>query len=98
MSDYVLRIQKTDPERFDSLMVLVQGHMLANALVCPDLSHAPKTYKEVTFYFDTPVLIQALGLDGDPGKQAFDELKTQLAQLGGTVATFAHSRMNWCGS
>ncbi len=92
MSDYVLHLQTAEPERFESLMVLIQGHMLANALLCPDLSHAPKTYKEVAFYFDTPVLIQALGLDGDPGKQAFDELKTQLVQLGGKVAAFAHSK------
>ncbi len=49
VSDYVLHLQRSDPERFKSFMILVQGHMLANALLCPDLQSAPRTYKGVRF-------------------------------------------------
>ncbi len=91
VSDYVLHIQRSDPERFESFLIVVQGHMLANALLCPDLQNAPKTYKGVTFYFDTPLLVQRLGLEGEPKKRAVEELITLVGNLGGTVATFSHS-------
>ncbi|EQD54722.1 hypothetical protein B1A_12087, partial [mine drainage metagenome] len=72
-------------------MILVQGHMLANALLCPDLQNAPKTYKGVTFYLDTPLLVQRLGLEGEPKKRAAQELIELVKNLGGVVAAFSHS-------
>lgn len=92
VSEYVLHLQRSDPERFESFMILVQGHMLANALLCPDLQNAPKTYKGVTFYLDTPLLVQRLGLEGEPKKHAIKELIALVGHLGGIVATFSHSR------
>ncbi len=92
VSDYVLHLQRSDPERFESFMILVQGHMLANALLCPDLQNAPKTYKGATFYLDTPLLVQRLGLEGEPKKRATEELIRLLGNLGAVVATFSHSR------
>lgn len=92
VSDYVLHLQRTDPERFDSFMVLVQGHMLANALLCPDLQNAPKSYKGVTFYLDTPLLIQLLGLEGEPKERAARDLINLVKNLGGVIAAFSHSR------
>jgi hypothetical protein len=92
VSDYVLHLQRTDPERFDSLLIVVQGHMLANALLCPDLQQAPKSYKGVTFFLDTPLLVQRLGLEGGPKKAAMEELIRLLHHLGATVAAFSHSR------
>jgi len=92
VSEYVLHLQRKDPERFDSFLIMVQGHMLANALLCPDLQSAPKSYKGVTFYLDTPLLVQRLGLEGEPKKRAMEELLALVINLGGTVATFSHSR------
>jgi len=92
VSEYVLNVQKTDPERFDSFLVMVQGHMLANALLCPDLQSAPRTYQGVVFYLDTPILVQRLGLEGEPKMAAAENLITLLRNLGGTVAAFAHTR------
>lgn len=92
VSKYVLSLQDTDPERFASFLIVVEGHMLANALLCPDLQQAPKTYKGVTFYFDTPLLVRAIGLEGDAKKAAVETLIALLHNLGSTVATFSHSR------
>lgn len=89
---YVLNLQDTNPERFESFLVVLTGHMLANALLCPDLKDAPKTYRRVTFYLDTPLLIQWLGLDGGPRQAAVKSLVESLHKLGGTVATFSHLR------
>ena len=92
VSKYIQYLQQTDPERFSSFLVLVQGHMLANALLCPDLENAPQTYNAVTFYFDTPLLIHRLGLEGKAKKDAMCELLDLLSQLGGKVSVFSHSR------
>lgn len=92
VSEYVLHQQRTDPERFESFSIMVQGHMLANALLCPDLKYASATYKGVTFYLDTPLLIQRLGLEGAASKAAVKNLIALLRNLGGKVAAFSHSR------
>lgn len=76
---------------FESFMKLVQGHMLANALLCPDLQSVTNSYKDVTFYFDTPLLIQLLGLDGEQEKQATKEVVGLVQHLGGRIAYFAHT-------
>ena len=92
VSDYVQHLRRTDPERFDSFLVLVQGHMLANALTCPDLINSPRTYRNMTFYLDTPLLVRRLGSEGEAKQAAVSELIALLKKLEGRVAAFAHSR------
>ena len=92
VSKYVLTLQNTNLERFESFLVVVKGHMLANALLCPDLKNAPKSYKGVTFYLDTPLLVRQLGLEEEPKQAAINNLVTLVLSLGATVATFSHSR------
>ena len=91
VGQYVAHIQRRAPQLFDSFMVMVQGYMLANALLCPDLQESPKTFQGVTFFFDTPLLIEGLGLDGDFKRNASVELISLLSNLGGTVAAFSHT-------
>lgn len=92
ISQYVLHLQKSDPERFESFLIVLQGHMLANALLCPDLKYATKTYRGVTFYLDTPLLVPLLGLEGSQKKDAVEGLLALLRELGATLATFTHCR------
>lgn len=92
VSKYVINLQKTDSEIFNSFIIMVKGHMLANALLAPDLQNAPKTYEEVTFYFDTPLLIHLLNLEGQLKQNAAKELVSLLHRLGGKLAIFSHTR------
>jgi hypothetical protein len=91
ISQYVLDLHQRDPARFDSFMVLLQGHMLANALLCPDLDQVPQTYRNTVFYLDTPILVRCLGLEGEERKAAVVELIALLVKLGARVAAFSHS-------
>lgn len=91
VSDYVIHISGTDPARFDSFMVLVQGHMLANALLCPDLN-PDQLFNDVTFYLDTPLIVRLLGLEGRRKGNAGQALVRLLGKLGGNIAVFSHSR------
>ncbi|MYC37035.1 MAG: hypothetical protein F4X66_09005 [Chloroflexi bacterium] len=92
ISNYVQFINDNEPERFRSFLILVQGHMLANALVCPDLHNAPQSFSGVTFYLDTPFLIRKIGLEGAARRNAADELLLLLRNLGGKIAVFSHTR------
>ena len=91
VSTFVSKLEKSEPERFENFILLVEGHMLANALLCPDLQSVSMVYKKVTLYFDTPLLLQYLGLEGDAKKQAIDELIMLVNNLEGTIACFSHT-------
>jgi hypothetical protein len=90
VSQFVSEIS-SDPEVFKSFMKLVQGHMLANALLCPDLQSVSKTYTNTTFYLDTPLLVQFLGLEGEQKTQAIGEVIALVQRLDGKFAYFSHT-------
>ena len=91
VSDYVNYIHTKSPTRFDSFIVLVQGHMLANALTCPDLGNAPRDYKKTTFYLDTPILVRLIGAEGPEKRDSASHLLHLVMQLGGRFAMFTHT-------
>ena len=88
---YVLYLQEIDTNLLESFMVVVQGHMLANALLCPDLKSS-RNYRGVTFYLDTPLLVQLFGLEGKRKREAIEELLRLLRELDGRISIFSHSR------
>ena len=91
VSEFVQHLQRSSPVLFHNFLVLLQGNMLANALLCPDLHDAPPTFENVDFYFDTPLLIPLLGLEDDSRLSAMRELIVLLAKLGGKAFAFSHT-------
>jgi hypothetical protein len=91
VSEYAFEIQNSNPERFESFMRMVQGHMLANSLTCPDLSQGLGTYNDISFYFDTPLLVRLLGLEGNERQRAITNLVDLLLSLGGKTKIFSHT-------
>jgi|GEM_PF-552924 len=92
VSKYAIQLQQTNPDRFKSFMVMVQGHMLANALLAPDLRNTPGFFCEITFYFDTPLLIHLLGLEGLLKQNAAKDLTKLLNRLKANLAIFSHTK------
>lgn len=91
VGNFVQYIQKNNLDLFNKFMKLVQGHMLANALTCPDLENVSSTYRGMTFYLDTPLLIQRLGLEGEPRQKATRDLILLLTRLKANIAIFSHT-------
>lgn len=75
---------------FEDIILLVKGNMLANALLCEDLESQQQKFKDVTFYLDTPILLDILGLHGDRQLNAAMELFFSITRLSGSFATFTH--------
>lgn len=91
VSEYIQHVEQAAPELFENFLILLQGHMLANALMCPDLENVSSNYRSIVFYLDTPLLVQRLGLEGEVKKAAVCELISLLSRLKGRIATFSHS-------
>jgi hypothetical protein len=88
---FAAQSHETNRTAFDKLMTVVQGHMLANALLCPDLTKTVQKFRDVTFYLDTPIVLRLLGLEGKARETAASELVEMVRSLGATVAVFDHS-------
>jgi hypothetical protein len=91
VGNYVLNIAETDPEKFRCLLIIVQGQMLTNALLCPDLSNAGKKFKNTTYFLDTPIVIKVLGLCNESEYKSIVKLLEILKKLGASIAIFEHT-------
>ncbi|MFZ0960390.1 MAG: hypothetical protein WAO35_05755 [Terriglobia bacterium] len=91
VSSFIREALVTSQESFDSVMLLVKGYMLANALLCPDLKSAAKKFSHLTAYLDTPFILRLLGLVGQEGCEAARETINLTKQLGGRIAVFSHT-------
>lgn len=92
VSNFVIHLQNHNQVQFEKFMIFVQGHMLANALLCPDLPKQQNTYNDVKFFIDTPMLINLLGLDGKNSQKAASMLLNLLHELGAHTYAFSHTR------
>jgi len=93
VSKFITKAQERGEPAFESFIVLVKGLMYSNALLCPDLESLEKKFQDVTFYLDTPLLLNLLGLQGRDAKRSADELVALLLKLRGSLAVFSHTIM-----
>lgn len=91
VGDFIRTLYENSDAVFDSVIVLVKGQMYANALTCPDLEGIEKTFKDVTFYLDTPLVLSLLNVQGEEDYRAVYELVTLVQRLKGDVAVFEHT-------
>ncbi len=88
---FLQHCHESEPGLFEDFIVLVKGQMYANALTCPDLESLEKKFDNVTFYLDTPLVLNLLGLQGAGLYQASEELITLVRDLKGSVGVFSHT-------
>ncbi len=91
VSCFISNAYENKLELFERIIVVIKGQMLANALLCPDLESMQRKFDRITFYFDTPLILRALGYHVDSEKQAIIELISLIKNLGGITAVFEHS-------
>jgi len=91
VSQFVRHIYNNEAALFNSFMILAKGHMLANALTCPDLDSLNQTFSKVTFFLDTPFAIQLLGLGGPEKEKAAKETVISARKKSAKFAIFTHT-------
>jgi hypothetical protein len=91
VSKFISNLYDSHDPLFESVSILVKGQMYANALVCPDLESIQKKFNKLTFYLDTPIVLNLLSMQRLEQKDAAIELLSLLKQLKGSVSIFDHT-------
>jgi hypothetical protein len=91
VNGFIQNALEHDRDLFEDIVVLVKGHMLANALICPDLESLQRKFGDVTFYLDTPFILRLVRAQGEPLYAASIELLDLLKRLRANLAVFNHT-------
>jgi len=92
VASFITNCAKDHPGLFESVKVLVQSHILANALMCPDLEKTPKGFKDVHFFADTRFLLKALDLESQYDTENTRQLLAAIRTLKGSVCIFSETK------
>lgn len=88
IGSFVLHLFERDPEGFDYLDAVVRGSMLAAALYLPFPAEAGRKFSGTTIYLDTPVLLSALGYEGESARLSATETLDLAYESGALLAAF----------
>jgi hypothetical protein len=91
LSSFVKELYSTKDPLFESVIVLIKGQMYGNALTCPDLEGLQKNFRRLTFYLDTPLVLNILNLQGPQSFESTTELISLITRLRGRIVIFDHT-------
>ena len=82
VSEFVIEVSQKDPEAFGYLDTVVKGAMLASVLFYPELGQVPKRFERLDAYFDTPVILRAIGAHGSTAERSAVQVLQLAYELG----------------
>lgn len=91
VNSFISDVVSSMPASFEHLETVVKGSMLAVSLYLPNNSELGKRFDRTTLYFDAPVLLKALGYEGEDAKAAAQDLLALSRAAGADLACFTHS-------
>lgn len=91
VGSFVAEMHRADPEGFEYLETVVKGSMLAGALLFPNIGAIKRHFEGVEVYFDTPFVLQALGLEGESRQAPRLELINLLYEENANLRIFEHT-------
>jgi len=91
VSSFIKEISLSNSTIFDFITKIAQGNILANAIYYPITSKIRGYYKKTEFYFDTNVLLRALGYEGASLQKPIIELFELLSLSGAKLFCFDHT-------
>ena len=92
VASFVKNCAENVPAVFDSVKTLVESHILANALLCPDLKDKGTGFKNVNFVLDTRLLLKALDLEATIDTENTRGLLDSVRRLGGVLCVFPETK------
>jgi hypothetical protein len=90
ISRFVTHLAATDQVRFGYVEDASKGAVLASVLTLDTLGFA-ESMSKVQLFFDTPVILNALGLHGGVFENSSQQLLSLAREQGATLAVFEHS-------
>ena len=89
ISAFVKRCLEKDEQGFKYLEDIAKGCMMANVVYYEDPGLAAEKFDGVTFYLDTPFLLDAVGVNGNDFQKARTELIDLLLEAGAELRVFS---------
>lgn len=86
VASWIEGISHSDPDRFEYLLNIVKGSMLATGLLLPHSSEMDRPFKATTLILDTPVLLGALGHEGEETRASIEEILALARRQGAKLA------------
>ncbi len=82
VSAFVLELSERDPETFGYLETFMKGAMLTSVLFFPELGQILRRFGRLDAFFDTPVLLRAIGAHGPVAQRAAQQTIDLAYELG----------------
>jgi hypothetical protein len=91
ISAFINDIQESAPQIFQIAVDTIKGKLLANGLLCTELDSRQHNLEGTTFYFDSVLVMRALGYEGKIHQDAMMDLVGLLRLNKATLAIFEHT-------
>lgn len=88
---FLVHLHERDPDGFKCVEIVVKGQMISSLLFLPDIGQAQQKFNDLTVYFDTRIILRALGLEGEEYKLPATELMKLLLDMGVNLACFSQT-------
>jgi hypothetical protein len=91
IAKYITYLQTTQSSELDFMATVIKGNMLANSIFLTDPGTYQRKFNNTSIYFDTSLVIFALGYAGEPRKWPVLELINLLKKHNAELKIFRHS-------
>lgn len=91
VAGWIQEINRSDAERFDYVVTVVKGTMLASSLLLPNSGPMNRPFQSTSLVLDTPIVLRALGYEGDEAKQAIRETLSLAKQQNASLLVLQRS-------
>jgi len=92
VASFIKHCADASPGVFESVKTLVESHILANALLCPDLKDRGTGYKNIIFVLDTRLLLKAFDLEATIDTENTRTLLESVRRLKGALCIFPETK------
>ncbi|HEY1988195.1 MAG TPA: hypothetical protein VGG43_01915, partial [Acidimicrobiales bacterium] len=87
-ADFIEKAVSEGGVEADAIQEMLEGFVLQNALLLKDISTADRKFRHLRVFFDSGLVLAALGYKGDAAKLATVEMMSLLQDTGATVEVF----------
>ena len=89
---FILDAKKNDIECFECIVVLLKGYIIANAITTNEYESVSQFYRDVSFYFDTSLILDLCGFHNQYSHDSVVELIELIKKIGGRIYVFSKTK------
>lgn len=89
---FILDAQKNDMECFANIVILLKGYIIANAITTNEYESVKQFYKDVSFYFDTSLILDLCDFHNPYSHNSAVELVDLIKKIGGHIYVFSKTK------